>query len=190
LQQWNELGASGGRAGSTVQLGHLVQALSRAETADEVARVIAEAGSVAAGAEFANIAVANLSAGRPGTANLYHASSLAEEVAQRYMVIPLDDSTPLGTVLRSGGEVWLRSLSDIGTRYPSLLEDTVAAGLVSTRPCSMLWISSWAAGRTYGPRPLPSPLSTPHKGRSGIASPDIRPCYCATPAGPSPCSTR
>ena len=131
-QQWNELGASGGRAGSTVQLGHLVQALSRAETADEVARVIAEAGSVAAGAEFANIAVANLSAGRPGTANLYHASSLAEEVAQRYVVIPLDDSTPLGTVLRSGGEVWLRSLPDIGTRYPSLLEDTVAAGLAST----------------------------------------------------------
>ena len=108
------------------------QALSRAETADEVARVVAEAGSIAAGAEFANIAVANLSAGRPGTANLYHASSLAEEVAHRYMVIPLDDSTPLGTVLRSGGEVWLRSLPDIGTRYPSLLEDTAAAGLAAT----------------------------------------------------------
>ena len=35
-----------------VQFGHLVQALSRAETADEVARVIAEAGSVAAGANL------------------------------------------------------------------------------------------------------------------------------------------
>ena len=132
LQQWDEFGASGGRAASTVQLGHLVQALSRAGTADEVARVIAEAGAMAAGAEFANIAVANRGAGRPATANLYHASSLAEDVAQRYMVIPLDESTPLGTVLRSGGEVWLRSLSDIGTRYPSLLQDTVAAGLAST----------------------------------------------------------
>lgn len=132
LQQWGEFGASGGRAASTVQLGHLVQALSRAETADEVARVIAEAGAMAAGAEFANIAVANPGAGRPATANLYHASSLIEDVAQRYMVIPLDESTPLGTVLRSGGEVWLRSLSDIETRYPSLLEDTVAAGLAST----------------------------------------------------------
>ena len=48
------------------------------------------------------------------------------------MVIPLDDSTPLGTVLKSGGEVWLPSLPDIGTRYPSLLENTVAAGLAST----------------------------------------------------------
>jgi GAF domain-containing protein len=132
LQQWGEFGASGGRAASTVQLGHLVQILSQAETADEVARVIAEAGAMAAGAEFANIAVANPGAGRPATANLYHASSLVKDVAQRYMVIPLDESTPLGTVLRSGGEVWLRSLSDIGTRYPSLLEDTVAAGLAST----------------------------------------------------------
>jgi GAF domain-containing protein len=132
LQQWGESGASGGRAASTVQLGHLVQALSRAGTADEVARVIAEAGAMAAGAEFANIAVAHLGAGRPATANVYHASSLAQDVAQRYMVIPLDESTPLGTVLGSGGEVWLRSLSDIGTRYPSLLGDTVAAGLAST----------------------------------------------------------
>jgi GAF domain-containing protein len=87
---------------------------------------------MAAGAEFANIAVANPGAGRPATAKLYHASSLVKDVAQRYMVIPLDESTPLGTVLGSGGEVWLRSLSDIGTRYPSLLEDTVAAGLAST----------------------------------------------------------
>ena len=90
LQQWGEFGAPGGRAASTVQLGHLVQALSRAGTADEVARVIAEAGAMAAGAEFANIAVADPGAGRPATANLYHASSLVKDVAQRYMVIPLD----------------------------------------------------------------------------------------------------
>jgi GAF domain-containing protein len=147
LQRWGEFGASGGRAASTVQLGHLVQALSRAETADEVARVIAEAGAMSAGAEFANIAVADLGAGRPATANLYHASSLIEDVAQRYMVIPLDESTPLGTVLKSGGEVWLRSLSDIGTRYPSLLEDTIAAGLAST---ASLALYGWGRRRVIG----------------------------------------
>lgn len=58
------------------------------------------------------------------------------------------------------------------------------------RPCSMLWISSWAAGRRYCPRPPPSPLSTPPEEHSGIASPGIRPCYCAIPTGASPCSTR
>jgi GAF domain-containing protein len=147
LQRWSEFSASTGRATSTVQLAHLVQALSGAETADEVARVIAEAGAMSAGAEFANIAVADLGAGRPATANLYHASSLIEDVAQRYMVIPLDESTPLGTVLRSGGEVWLRSLSDIGTRYPSLLKDTIAAGLAST---ASLALYGWGRRRVIG----------------------------------------
>lgn len=66
----------GKQAASTAQLGYLVQALSRAETADEVARVIAEAGAVSAGAEFANIAVPDVGAGRPAAARLYHASSL------------------------------------------------------------------------------------------------------------------
>jgi hypothetical protein len=107
-----------------------VQAMSRAETPDEVARVLAEEGSAAAGAEFANIAVLGTDAVRD-TAVL-HASSLIEDVARRYTTIPVDDSTPLGTVLQSGGEVWLKSLSEIGTRYPSLLEDTRAAGLAST----------------------------------------------------------
>jgi hypothetical protein len=78
--------------------------LSQAETADEVARVIAEEGAVAAGAEFANIAV---------------------------MDAPVDDSTPLGDVLSSGREVWLPSLSDGGARYPFLLEDAIEAGLAS-----------------------------------------------------------
>ena len=135
LQQWSKLSVPGERAASTARLGYLIRALSRAETADEVARVIAQAGAVSAGAGFANIAVPDVGAGHPATARLYHASSLVEDVAQRYAVIPVDDSTPLGTVLRSGGsedEVWLGSLSDIGTRYPALLEDTIAAGLAST----------------------------------------------------------
>jgi len=147
MQQWSKLSAPGERAGSTAQLGHLIRALSAAETADEVAQVIAEAGAISAGAEFANIAVADVGAGRSATAKLYNASSLIEDVAQRYGVIPLDDSTPLGAVLGSGdsgsfqgsqgsrgspGEVWLRSLSEIETHYPALLEDTVAAGLAAT----------------------------------------------------------
>jgi GAF domain-containing protein len=74
----------------------------------------------------------NPDAERPGTALLFHASSLEASVAQRYAVIPLDDSTPLGVVMRSGGEVWLGSLPDIGARYPILLADTAASGLAAT----------------------------------------------------------
>ena len=135
LQQWSKLGGPAGEAGPTAQIGHLIKALSVAESADEVARVIAEAGAISAGAEFANIAIANAGAGRSPTANLYHASGLDTDVARRYEVIPLDDATPLGTVLKPGSaddEIWLESLAGIEARYPSLLQDTVAAGLAST----------------------------------------------------------
>ena len=113
-------------ASFTVLLGHLVRALSQAESADEMAQVVAEKGAVTAGAEFANIAV--LDAGAT-TAHLYHASSLCHDVARRYPAVPVDESTPLGAVLSSGGEIWLPSLSNAGIRYPLLLEDAIGAEL-------------------------------------------------------------
>ena len=88
-----------------------------------------EEGAVAAGAEFANVAV--LDAGAK-TAHLYNASSLGDDVARRYPAVRVDESTPLGAVLSTGGEIWLPSLSDAGTRYPLLLEDAIEAGLAST----------------------------------------------------------
>jgi GAF domain-containing protein len=114
-----------------------VQALSRAETADDVARVIAEEGAVATGAELASIAVLDAGASS-APAQLYHASGLNVDVAERYPAIPADDSTPMGTVLGSGGEIWLSSLSDTAIRYPSLLDDTVAAGLTATAYVALL----------------------------------------------------
>ncbi|MGP0027472.1 MAG: GAF domain-containing SpoIIE family protein phosphatase [Streptosporangiaceae bacterium] len=116
-------------ASFTVLLSHLVRALSQAESADEMARVVAEKGAVTAGAEFANIAV--LDAGAT-TAHLYRASSLRGDVARRYPAVPVDDATPLGAVLSSGGEIWLPSLFDAGIRYPLLLQDAIEAELAST----------------------------------------------------------
>jgi GAF domain-containing protein len=106
-----------------------VRALSQAETADEVARVIAEEGAVAAGAEFANIAVLDVGA---TTAHLYQASSLSDDDAGPHPAAPADDSTPLGALLSSGREIWLPSLPDGGTRYPLLPEGTIEAQLAST----------------------------------------------------------
>ena len=115
---------------STAQLGQLVQALSQAESADEVARVIAEKGAVAAGAEFANIAVLHREADTP--ARFYHAPGMKKDIAERYPAIRADQSTPLGAVLVSGGEIWLPSLSDIAASYPALLDDTIGAGAAAT----------------------------------------------------------
>ena len=112
-------------------LGRLMQALSRAETASEVARVIAHLGGDLASAQFANIALLDAES-VPAQARLFHAPSLSEDVARGYPVIPVDESTSLGSVLRSGGEVWLGSLAEIEARFPSLLADTAAAGLAAT----------------------------------------------------------
>jgi GAF domain-containing protein len=112
-------------APSTAQLGQLVQALSQAESADEVARVIADKGAAAAGADFANIAVLRQAADAP--ARVYHAAGQKKDITDRYAAVPADTSTPLGTVLVSGGEIWLSSLSDTAARYPDLLDDAVGA---------------------------------------------------------------
>ena len=91
--------------------------------------MIAEEGAIAAGAEFANIAVLDVGA---TTAYLYRASSLSDDVARRHPAVPVGDSTPLGAVLSAGREIWLPSLSDAGTRDPLFPEDTIEAGLAST----------------------------------------------------------
>jgi GAF domain-containing protein len=117
-------------APSTAQLGQLVQALSRAESADQVARVIADKGAAAAGADFANIAVLHPAADTP--ARFYHASDMPKDIAQRYPTIPADESTPVGSVLVSGGEIWLPSLTATAARYPALIDDTIKAGAVAT----------------------------------------------------------
>jgi GAF domain-containing protein len=109
----------------TAQLGQLVQALSLAESADEVARVIAAKGAAAAGADFANIAVLRRAADAQAT--VYHAADQKKDITDRYPAVPADSSTPLGTVLVSGGEIWLSSLSDTAARYPELLDDAVGA---------------------------------------------------------------
>ncbi|MDQ2877167.1 MAG: SpoIIE family protein phosphatase, partial [Actinomycetota bacterium] len=117
-------------APSTAQLGHLVQALSQAESADEVAWVIAEKGAAAAGAAFANLAVLYQAADT--AARIYHASVVRKDIADRYPAIRADESTPLGTVLLSGGEIWLPSLPDTAASYPALLDDTIGAGAEAT----------------------------------------------------------
>ena len=110
---------------SAARLDELVDALARAESADAVATVIAERGA-SAGASFANVAV--LDPGTDASARMYHASGLRQEFGGRYADIPVDGSTPLGTVLQTAGEVWLPTLGEAAARYPpGLLADFTLA---------------------------------------------------------------
>jgi GAF domain-containing protein len=117
-------------APSTAALGELVQALSRTESADEVARVVAEKGAAAAGAGFANTAVLHPAADAP--AQFYHGSDQHKDIADRYATIPADGSTPVGSALVSGDEIWLRSLAETATEYPALVQDSIKAGAAAT----------------------------------------------------------
>ncbi len=109
---------------SAARLDELVDALARAESADAVATVIAERGA-SGGASFANVAV--LDPGTDASARMYHASSVREEFGERYADIPVDGSTPLGTVLQTAGEVWLPTLGEAAATYPGLLADFTIA---------------------------------------------------------------
>ena len=107
-----------------------MHALARAESADEVAQVIADKGAVAAGADFASMAVLHRVADT--SARFYHASSLRKDIAERYPAVAADASTPLGTVLLSGSEIWLPTLSDLAASYPAMLDDIAGAGIAAT----------------------------------------------------------
>lgn len=131
LQQWRRRSSGAGAEGATASLGRLVRALVQADTSEDVARAIAEEGADATGAAFSNIAIVDPGSA-PASAWLYHLSSLVEDVAQRYPAIPIDGSTSLGQAIATGGEVWLRNLTELGAQYPALYDDTVASGLAAT----------------------------------------------------------
>jgi serine phosphatase RsbU (regulator of sigma subunit) len=114
----------GRQALSAARLDELVDALGRAESADAVATVIAERGA-SGGASFANVAV--LDPGTDASARMYHDSTLKQEFGERYADIPVDGSTPLGTVLQTAGEVWLPTLGEAAATYPALIADFTIA---------------------------------------------------------------
>jgi GAF domain-containing protein len=95
-----------------------------------VAQVVAEKGAAAAGAGFANIAVLHPAADAP--ARFYHASDMRKDIAERYATVPADGSTPVGSALVSGGEIWLSSLSEIAAGYPGLVQDSIKAGAAAS----------------------------------------------------------
>ena len=153
LQRWRRDGGGsapkGGSAGwlpsSAVALAPLVQALTGADSVEDLARAIAEHGATAVGAAFSNVAVLeNAAAG--DFARLYHLSSLVPRVAQQYGTIPVDGSTPIGAAMSGRGEVWLRDLAQIEAQFPLLLADTAAAGLAAT---ASLALHDWE-GRVIG----------------------------------------
>ncbi len=107
----------------------LAQALAVAVNTHDVDAALRAHLAVALGAEFANLALLD-----PATnvVLIAHPHDLDAEIADRYAAIPLDASTPLTEAVRTGEIVVLANPAETAERYPHLVEDTEAAGLMST----------------------------------------------------------
>ena len=104
----------------------LATALSGAVTPLDVATALAEEGASAAGASFSNLAI--LDAATDQVRAIHH-SSAGSDIVARWTEFRLDTPTPLCEAMQSGLPVLLESLDVIGTRFPNMRADTLAAGL-------------------------------------------------------------
>ena len=107
----------------------LATALSGAVTPLDVATALAEEGASAAGASFSNLAI--LDAATDQVRAIHH-SSAGSDIVARWTEFRLDTPTPLCEAMQSGLPVLLESLDVIGTRFPNMRADTLAAGLSAT----------------------------------------------------------
>jgi serine phosphatase RsbU (regulator of sigma subunit) len=107
----------------------LATALSGAISPSDVASALAEEGSDAAGASFANMAVLDIESNR---VRLVHRSGIDPEVAARWSDFDLSDSTPLCEAMLSGLPVFHESLEVMSEQYPHLRDDSLAVSLEAT----------------------------------------------------------
>ena len=107
----------------------LAAALSGAVTPLDVATALAEEGAAAAGTSYSNLAI--LDAATDQVRAIHH-SSAGSDIVARWTEFHLDTPTPLCEAMQSGLPVLLESLDVIGTRFPNIRADTLAAGLSAT----------------------------------------------------------
>ena len=126
---------------SGTEIWRLATALSGAVTPLDVAVALAEEGAAAAGASFSNMAVHG-----DGRTWVIHGAALEPAAAERWA--QLDDRlpTPLSAAIHDAVPVLLADVDAIGTQYPALVEDTLAAGLAATASVPLLTSEGVAAG--------------------------------------------
>ena len=83
-------------------LRHLASALAGSRTVDEVCAAIADSLAPTVGAVFGNIGVAPPSTDQ---LRLFQPADMDREVVERWLTVPLDDSTPLGAAVLTGQPV-------------------------------------------------------------------------------------
>ena len=98
---------------------------------------------------------------------MYHAADTRKDIAERYATIPADGSTPVGSALVSGGEIWLRSLAEIAAGYPGLVPDTIKAGAGRSAALALTDRHQRVIGAMGVAWAEPQGSPTPRRARSG-----------------------
>ncbi len=110
-------------------LGDYAQSLARAATTQEVADAVLVHLPAALNAHFANLALLDPD---NGWVDLTQPSNLPREIADRYRRAALPMRTPITDAIRERRVVVVKDIDDYRRRYPHLVADTEAVGLVST----------------------------------------------------------
>jgi hypothetical protein len=95
------------------RLARLSRRLGDAQTVDEVASVITHDVAAIVDGVYSNLALIDGT-----TLRIVHQDSLTSDIASRYQTVPLDDSTPLGTAVRTRRPVILPSAQLSGALPP------------------------------------------------------------------------
>jgi PAS domain S-box-containing protein len=121
----------------------LTRALAAAGTVIEVTRALTEEGPAAAGADWIDLAMSELGS---AVGHLTYQPGAEPAMAARWAILGLNDPRPAIEAVRDGLPVLLGSLDEVAQRYPALLPDLRATGLVARA-----WIPlSTAAGPGMG----------------------------------------
>ncbi len=115
------------------RLARLTRTLGDAQTIDDLAAVVAHDVGAMVDGVYSNLALVD------GTKlRIVHHDSLTSDISSRYDTVPIDDSTPLGTAVRTRRPVILPSLRSYEARYPHMIADTAKAGLAATMSFPLL----------------------------------------------------
>ena len=104
----------------------LASSLAASRTVDEVCVAIADTLGPTVGAVFGNVAIAPPSG---DALQLFQPSDLDRDIAERWVTVPLDDTTPFGKAVLTGRPVHVADPAAITAQFPIGAEDAHRIGL-------------------------------------------------------------
>jgi serine phosphatase RsbU (regulator of sigma subunit) len=107
----------------------LPESPARLASGAEIAQFVALRAAACVGADYSNLALLDRAG---GSFRLYHGAFLDRGIADRYTDISLDAPFPIAAAMRTGDVIVLDGLDAYRSRFPDILDDTVAAGIEAT----------------------------------------------------------